>query len=365
MKIVTIVGARPQFIKAAAVSRAIEKHNSEGFRPKITEILVHTGQHYDDNMSALFFRELEIPEPDVNLNVGSGSHAQQTGQMLIRIEEALIEKKPDLVMVYGDTNSTLAGALTAAKLEIPVAHIEAGLRSFNRKMPEEHNRVLTDHLSDLMFCPTQTAAHNLEKEGITNGVHLLGDVMYDSVLHNIELAENRSHILQKLGVKPKRYALATVHRAENTDNPERLESIFKALQVISVDVIPVIVPCHPRTQKRLSSRHYLDGLVIIDPLSYFDMLLLEKNARVILTDSGGVQKESFWFKVPCITLREETEWMETIEEEWNILAGTDQAEIVSLVKGARPGKSNLAYGDGEAAGKIVKILADAMLGDRG
>jgi UDP-N-acetylglucosamine 2-epimerase (non-hydrolysing) len=216
-----------------------------------------------------------------------------------------------------------------------------------------------------MFCPTQTAAHNLKSEGITKGVHLVGDVMYDSVLHNIELAEKRSQILQELSVRPKRYALATVHRAENTDNPERLESIFKALQVISVDVLPVIVPWHPRTQKRLSSRHSQDGLAIIDPVSYFDMLLLEKNARVILTDSGGVQKESFWFQVPCITLREETEWVETVEKGWNILAGTDKGQIVSLVKGARPGKSNLAYGDGEAAGKIVKILAGALLGDRG
>jgi len=382
MKIVTIVGARPQFIKAAAVSRAIAAHNKKVTDRAlfIDEFIVHTGQHYDDAMSAVFFRELEIPEPNVNLSVGSGSHGYQTGQMLMRLEEVLLEQKPDWVMVYGDTNSTLAGALAAAKLHIPVAHVEAGLRSFNRDMPEEINRLLTDHVSTLLFCPTQQAVKNLKAEGIFSSesnlepsalnlephrkVLLVGDVMYDSVLHNIKLAEKKSNILEKLNLKPKGYALATVHRAENTDNPEKLESIFSAFNEIARSELSVVVPLHPRTQKALDStissqvtRH--SSLIIINPVSYLDMLMLEKQAKVILTDSGGVQKEAYWFKVPCVTLRDETEWVETIEAGWNVLAGADADRIGHAVDmfSSREGENSLSlYGDGQAAKQIANHI---------
>ncbi len=364
IKIVTIVGARPQFIKAAPVSRAIRKHNREGHGNQITEILVHTGQHYDDTMSEVFFRDLDIPEPHVNLNVGSGFHGWQTGQMLTRIEEVLIAKKPDLVVVYGDTNSTLAGALAAVKLHIPVAHIEAGLRSFNREMPEEHNRIVSDHLSDLLFCPTPTAVGNLKNEGITEGVHLVGDVMYDSVLYNIKLAEERSRILERAKVKPKGYALATVHRAENTDDHERLRSIFHALERIAKDGLPVIVPLHPRTRKQLKSLgSSFDGLQLINPVSYLDMLLLEKQAQIILTDSGGVQKEAYWFKVACITLRSETEWIETLASGWNYLAGSDYDMILDGFKKERnlsPNSLPRIYGKGKASYHILRHLLEKL-----
>ena len=366
MKIVTIVGTRPQFIKSAPVSKALRELGH-------TEILVHTGQHYDDGMSAVFFRELEISAPNVNLGVGSGSHGWQTGQMLIRIENVLLSEKPDMVLVYGDTNSTLAGALAAVKLHVPVAHIEAGLRSFNREMPEEHNRVVSDHLSNLLFCPTQTAVKNLENEGITQGVNLVGDVMYDSVLFNIQLAEKRSHILENLKLRPKNYALATVHRAENTDHHERLKSIFYAFEQISQNGLPVIIPLHPRTRQSLKNSKfkiedppYLRRIqnsksTFIDPVSYLDMLLLEKNAQVILTDSGGVQKEAYWFGVPCVTLRDETEWLETVESGWNVVVGTDREKIVNAV-----GCLNMDnprpefYGDGRAAEKIISLITDYL-----
>jgi UDP-GlcNAc3NAcA epimerase len=352
MKILTIVGARPQFIKAASVSRALRK-------TEYTEFLVHTGQHYDYGMSEVFFKELEIPESDVNLGVGSGSHGQQTGQMLIRIEEVLLAEKPDWVLVYGDTNSTLAGALAAVKLHIPVAHVEAGLRSFNRKMPEEHNRILTDHCSDLLFCPTQTAVENLKREGINSGVHLVGDVMYDSVLYNIKLAEKNSNVLEMLNLTPKGYALATVHRSENTDNPTRLNSIFNALDKISQNGLPVVMPLHPRTRKNLDNLggHQLNDLNIIDPVSYLDMLILEKQAKIILTDSGGVQKEAYWFKVPCITLRNETEWVETVSSGWNIIAGADSERILGIASGFEVPKSHpQLYGDGQAVSFCIKLI---------
>lgn len=359
MKLVNIVGARPQFIKVGPILRAIEKHNHEHPQHAIQEILVHTGQHYDYTMSRVFFEELQLKEPDYHLGVGSGTHAYQTGEMLKRIEEVLLKEKPDLVMVYGDTNSTLAGALAAAKLHIPVAHVEAGLRSFNRKMPEELNRVLTDHVSSLLFCPTETAVKNLEREGITKGVHLVGDVMYDSVLYNVQLAEKRSQILERLHLQPKGYALATVHRAENTDDPERLRSIFEALETIAADGLPVVVPLHPRTRKQLSSLNLLVKHVqMIEPVSYLEMLLLEKSAKIILTDSGGVQKEAFFFKVPCVTLREETEWVETVEAGWNVLVGCNSARIVRAVKTVRsPSESAAPYGNGRAAEKIVNLMA--------
>lgn len=362
LKILDIVGARPQFIKLAPVLKAIERHNCEGPSTPIEEVLIHTGQHYDYQMSQVFFDELGIKAPDYHLGVGSGSHGHQTGEMLKRIEEVLLQGKPDWVVVYGDTNTTLAGALAAAKLHIPVAHIEAGLRSFNRRMPEEVNRVLTDHVSDLLFCPTEAAVANLRREGFTNILnsgHLLpldyaprtmdngpvvantGDVMYDAVLLYSELAQQKTDILPRLGLAPGGYALATVHRAENTDDPERLHAIFTGLANIARGGLPVIVPLHPRTRRSLSfapSTPYPSNsrLRLIDPVSYLDMLILEKNAKVILTDSGGVQKEAFFFQVPCVTLREETEWVETVEAGWNTLVGCDPNRIVRAALTSSP-----------------------------
>ncbi|MFC1828189.1 non-hydrolyzing UDP-N-acetylglucosamine 2-epimerase [Thermodesulfobacteriota bacterium] len=353
MKIVSIVGVRPQFIKAAPVSRALLKAGH-------IEFLLHTGQHYDYGMSEAFFKELEISEPDVNLGVGSGLHGQQTGQMLIRIEEVLLVEKPDWAIVYGDTNSTLAGALAAVKLHIPVAHVEAGLRSFNRKMPEEHNRILTDHCSELLFCPTQTAVENLKQEGITKGVHFVGDVMHDALLHNIKLAEKNSNILEKLNLKPKNYALATVHRPENTDNPVKLNSIFNALDKIGQDGLPVVMPLHPRTSKNLNDLgvYQLSNLLLIEPASYLDMLILEKQAKVILTDSGGVQKEAYWFRVPCVTLRNETEWVETVKKGWNVLAGTNEDNIIYAARSFNLQDRDKALLDfDKAAERIAQLLA--------
>jgi UDP-GlcNAc3NAcA epimerase len=350
LKIATIIGARPQFIKSAPVSSALRKC---GHR----EFLIHTGQHYDFLMSKVFFEELGIHEPAINLGIGSASHGQQTGKMLLGLEEVINEQKPYWVLVYGDTNSTLAGALAAAKLHVPVAHVEAGLRSFNRRMPEEINRVLTDHISNLLFCPTQTAVENLRNEGINNGVHLVGDVMYDSVLHNTKLAEKHSDILEKLKIKNKNYALATVHRAENTDEPRRLKPIFNAFEQISQNGLPVIIPLHPRTKQYIKS----SKLSLIDPVSYLDMLVLEKNAQIILTDSGGVQKEAYWFKVPCVTLRDETEWLETVESGWNVLAGSNYDRIINAVENAYPGQQvQDAYGDGRAAEQIANLISSPL-----
>jgi UDP-N-acetylglucosamine 2-epimerase len=324
------------------------------------EYLVHTGQHYDYEMSQVFFDELGIPQPDVNLEVGSGPHGWQTGQMLIRLEEVLLAQRPDWVLVYGDTNSTLAGALAAVKLRVPVAHVEAGLRSFNRAMPEEHNRVLTDHIADLLFCPTPTAVDNLRNEGITRGVHLVGDTMYDAVLQFAGVARQRSTILARLGLRPRGYLLATVHRPANTDEPTNLRNILAAFAALAE---PVIFPVHPRTRKKIEELGLGAGdgaganPRLIEPVGYLDMLMLEQNARLILTDSGGIQKEAYWLGVPCVTLRAETEWVETVAAGWNVVVGADRARIVaaarSLVASAeRP----VAYGDGRAAGQIVSIL---------
>ena len=321
MKVATVVGARPQFIKCAPLSRKL--------RETAAEVLIHTGQHYDSNMSELFFRDLEIPQPDYNLGVGSGTHGEQSGEMLKQIEKVLLKEKPDYTIVFGDTNSTLAGALAAAKLCIPVAHVEAGLRSFNRRMAEEINRVVTDHLSSLLFCPTETSVSNLAREGITERVYLVGDVMYDALLSNARRAEEKSRILEQLQLRPKCYFLATVHRAENTDDPSRLEAIVKAFELIS-DIFTVVWPVHPRTRKVLESsglRKNGQSFSILDPVSYLDMLCLEKHARGILTDSGGVQKEAYWLQVPCITLRQESEWVETLQSGWNTLVGTDPETI--------------------------------------
>lgn len=359
MKIISVVGARPQFIKIAPLIKALDKHNLEHRTQKIKHILVHTGQHYDLEMSGLFFQELSIPEPDYNLGVGSGSHSYQVGKMLINLEQVLVKEKPDVVLVYGDTNSTLAGALAAAKLQIPVGHIEAGLRSFNRKMPEEINRVLTDHISDYLFCPTETAIRNLRNEGIQSPIAVnVGDVMYDAILDNIKLAEEKSNILQSLNLKPKEYYLTTVHRAENTDSKDNLISIIESLQMLD---LPVIFPIHPRTKKTIKQYGNItieqyNNILFIDPVSYLDMLVLEKNAKKILTDSGGVQKEAYFLKVPCITLREETEWIETVESSWNVLVETNKEKIIKAIKNFNPRKSQHKYfGDGKTAKRIVKI----------
>lgn len=348
MKIITIVGARPQFIKAAPVSKQLRKHHKE--------ILVHTGQHYDDNMSDIFFEELNIPRPDYNLNVGSASHGKQTGEMLIKIEEVLINQKPDAVIVYGDTNSTLAGALAAAKLHIPVFHIESGLRSFNKNMPEEQNRVVVDHLSDKLFCPTQNAVDNLFREGITQGVYNTGDVMYDAVLINKEIASLRSSIMTRLGLTPRQYMLCTIHRAENTDDENRLRTL---IQVLSDAQIPVVLPMHPRTAKHVDMYDIClpDNVIAIKPVGYLDMLMLETNAYKILTDSGGVQKEAYFMQVPCITLRDETEWVETVQDGWNTIVGLDPIRIVDAMRNFMPSaKQSNPFGDGHAAERIVELL---------
>ena len=354
MKIATIVGARPQFIKYAPVAGELSE--------VAANVLIHTGQHYDDNMSEVFFRGLDLPQPDYNLGVGSGTHGEQSGEMLKRIEKVLLAEEPDYVLVFGDTNSTLAGALAAAKLHIPVGHIEAGLRSFNRRMPEEINRVVTDHLSSLLFCPTETSVGNLAREGITEGVHLVGDVMYDALLLNARRAEEKSRILEQRRLQPKSYFLATVHCAENTDDPSRLAAIVKAFEMIS-DIFRIVWPVHPRTRKVLESYGWQKNggsFSILDPVSYLDLLCLEKGARGILTDSGGVQKEAYWLGVPCITLRGESEWVETLQSGWNTLVGTDSEAIFAAATKPSPSAPclNNLFGDGHSGTKIVHALLD-------
>jgi UDP-N-acetylglucosamine 2-epimerase (non-hydrolysing) len=346
MKILTVVGARPQFIKCAPVSRELRKEHEE--------VLVHTGQHYDREMSDLFFEELKIPRPDHNLGIGSGPHGRQTGAMLAGIEEVILAEEPDCVLVYGDTNSTLAGALAAAKLHVPVAHVEAGLRSFDRRMPEEINRVLTDHCSDLLLCPTETAVENLQREGITAGVHLTGDVMVDALLQHAEVAR-ASPVLADLGLD--QYRLATVHRAENTDDPARLAAIMRALG----DLGDVVLPCHPRTEKMLKNAGLYEEanrrIRLIPPVGYLEMLALESGAKTILTDSGGVQKEAYVLGVPCITMRETTEWVETVEDGWNVLVGSDYDAIVRAARTFAPERERSdVFGKGEAARAIAAVI---------
>ncbi len=356
MKILTIVGARPQFIKAWPIGRALAEAG-------IDEHLVHTGQHYDDRMSQVFFDEMGIRRPDRNLEIGSGSHGAQTGRMLIALEEVMQEERPDWVLVYGDTNTTLAGAVAACKLEIPIAHVEAGLRSFNRSMPEEHNRVLTDHCSTLLFCPTQTAVDNLRREGVgvDGGVELVGDVMYDAVLHFGAVARARSTILREAGVEEGKYILATIHRAYNTDDPARLLGLLRALDRLD-DV--VVLPVHPRTQARLAE-HAPDAkfskLRMVEPVGYLDMLQLEQYARAIVTDSGGVQKEAFFFGIPCFTLRPETEWVETVASGWNVLVSDDASASGGLGALVAAWQRPVApppplFGRGDAATRIVERL---------
>lgn len=348
MKICSIVGARPQFVKAAVVSRAV--------REVAREVLIHTGQHYDDAMSARFFRELEIPEPDYDLEVGSHSHGVQTALMLERIEDVLEQEVPDQVLVYGDTNSTLAGAMAAVKLRIPVGHVEAGLRSFNRRMPEEINRVLTDHISSLLFCPTDTAVENLRKEGVTDGVFMTGDVMYDALKFYLEKTP-AEEVLERRGLMSGGYLLLTVHRAESTDDPARLAAIARALSAVEEKVF---FPAHPRTLKALAKNGISLGenVEVADPVGYLEMLALESRARMILTDSGGVQKEAYLVGVPCVTLRDETEWVETVETGWNILTGADREKIVQTVRTFQPPPARPdLFGDGMAAEKIARIIS--------
>lgn len=349
MKVVTVVGARPQFIKAAAVSRELRKSHQE--------ILVHTGQHYDYEMSGIFFDGLEIPPPQVNLGVGSSSHGVQTGAMLKGIEEVLLAERPDWLLIYGDTNSTLAGVLAASKLSVPVAHIEAGLRSFNRRMPEEINRVVADHLSNALLCPSETAVSNLASEGISQNVHLVGDVMLD-VLNWARRRTNGkpAQVLDRLGLKKKSYLLTTLHRSENTDDLSRLSRILSALN--SLDE-PIVFPVHPRTRKVIigADCQLKSHVQLIDPLGYLDMVSLAGSATLVLTDSGGLQKEAYWLGVPCLTLREETEWVETLEVGWNTLVGSDPEKIIKAVRSVVPATSRPSlYGDGCAAARCVRLL---------
>jgi len=346
MKVLSIVGARPQFVKASIVSKILRQHHDE--------ILLHTGQHYDKEMSEVFFDIMNIPEPDYNLEIGSGPHGWQKARMLEGIEKVLMEEKPDWMLVYGDTNSTLAGALAAVKLHVPVAHVEAGLRSFNMRMPEEVNRKLTDHVSRLLFCPTQTAVDNLNKEGIDQGVHIVGDVMYDAAMQYSQLDTD---VLERNGLKPHNYLMLTVHRPANTDNIQNLRNIFDALEGHDV-----IFPAHPRTVNIMKEKNIRlpQGIQMIKPVNYVESLALTGNASKLLTDSGGMQKEAYFLGTPCITLREETEWVETIELGWNILTGADPEKISHAVTRFAPsGERPEIYGDGNAGQKIVSIMETA------
>ncbi len=351
-KIVSVVGARPQFIKAAPVCRALR-----GGPARHAEILVHTGQHYDPAMSDVFFDELGIPAPDHHLGVGSGPHGAQTGAMLAGIERILMDERPDTVLIYGDTNSTLAGALAAAKMGIPAAHVEAGLRSYNRRMPEEINRVAADHVASLLFCPSQSAADNLAREGIIRGVHVVGDVMADALADGSRRAEGRSSVLSRLGLEPGSFLLATIHRAENTDDASRLRAIVDAFGRIGE---PIVFPVHPRTRRALAAlgdpQTGIASLKAIEPVGYLDMIMLERSARMILTDSGGIQKEAYWLGVPCLTLRGETEWVETVEAGWNKVVGTDGAAIVRAVREFQPPASRPELYGGPGASALIASL---------
>ncbi|WHX26173.1 UDP-N-acetylglucosamine 2-epimerase (non-hydrolyzing) [Virgibacillus halodenitrificans] len=353
MKILTVAGTRPQLVKVAAVSRELRK--------EFTEVLVNTGQHYDYNMAGIFFDQLNIPKPDYDLGVGSMSHATQTANMMIKIEEVVNKEKPDAVVVYGDTNSTLAGALVSSKLHIPVFHIEAGLRSFNKRMPEEINRVMTDHVSELLFAPTDLAVENLNNENITINVHQIGDVMYDAVIYNMDIAE-QNHSLQDMQLTSKSFILGTIHRAENTDDEARMTAIVNAF--LDLDT-KVFLPLHPRTKSKLASYNLLSKLenasniILSEPVSYLEMLLLEKHASAIVTDSGGVQKEAYFAKVPCYTLRDQTEWLETVETGWNQLVDPVKENLTILINSfvEKDYKENL-YGDGRAGYKISQLIKE-------
>lgn len=364
LKLLTVIGARPQFVKAAVLSRLIR---SEKWKDKFEEVLLHTGQHYDENMSDIFFRDMQIPKPDIRLHIGGTTHGAMTGQMLIEIEAALLKEKPDILLVYGDTNSTLAGALAASKLHIPVAHVEAGLRSFNMRMPEEQNRILTDHLATWLFCPTDTAINNLETEGITKGVHQVGDIMYDATLFYQEVLQKETRQGQsrldelKINEIPHHFFLATIHRAENTDDVSRLTQIVEAFNEMPHEVI---LPLHPRTRKKLAEAGLIlkQHVHVIEPIGYLEMLALEMKATAIITDSGGVQKEACFMQKPCITLRDETEWVETVEKGWNTLTGANKNKILMAVSELnKPNEPSDLYGDGNTASKILELLLNELM----
>ncbi|ELZ97025.1 UDP-N-acetylglucosamine 2-epimerase [Haloferax mucosum ATCC BAA-1512] len=351
MKVLSVIGARPQFVKASVVSRELRKHHEE--------ILVHTGQHYDEELSDVFFEELGIPKPDHNLGVGSASHAKQTGEMMIQLEELVTEYDPDVVLSYGDTNSTLAASIVASKMDAEMAHVEAGLRSFNRDMPEEVNRILTDHVSDYLFVPSQQAIEHLEAEGITESVYNVGDVMYDALLWVQESSADEPAVLKRLGLDPNNYILATVHRPRNTDDAERLAAIIDCL---CDDPREVVFPAHPRTVSCLADHGLLERadeeLTLIDPVGYGDFIGLQANSELIVTDSGGIQKEAFFLNIPCVTLREETEWPETVEEGGNVLVGADPEKIRDALASPPISTSDATpYGDGTAGEKIVEVLS--------
>lgn len=355
-KIITILGARPQFVKAAVVSRVFR----ENYPSRIMEILLHTGQHYDRNMSQVFFDELNIPLPKYNLGIPGGGHGAVTGRMLEAIEQVLLDEKPDCVLVYGDTNSTLAGTLAAAKLHIPIAHVESGLRSFNMKMPEEINRIVADRLSTLLLCPTKASVDNLNAEGIVDGVTNVGDVMYDIAMQYLSSSrKNKEKTLNYYGLTAGKFALATCHRAENTDNASRLREICLGLADIASH-IDVVFPLHPRTKRMILEQELaplLGRVRLVDPLSFMEMLILEQTAKVIITDSGGVQKEAFFYGVPCVTMRDETEWVETVQLGWNTLTGASRESIQRAALSASPGIPDVSpYGDGHAGEKIVELL---------
>lgn len=354
MRIQSIVGARPQFVKMAVVCRTLSR---EPFASEIDHSIIHTGQHYDHDMSSVFFSELGIPAPAYHLGVGSGSHAVQTGEMMKRLEEVLVESRPDWVLLYGDTNSTLAGAVVCAKLNIRTAHIEAGLRSFNRTMPEEINRIVADHLSEVLFCPTEEAARNLRTEGLQDKATLSGDVMYDAALEYRSIAEARSIALCDR-FPEKKYALATIHRAENTDDPVRLRQILMALDTLAKDVCPIVLPLHPRTKKCIEAAGVqLEAVSVLRPVSYLEMLALENRACFIVTDSGGVQKEAYFAQVPCITTRDETEWVETLSNRCNVLTGVDRKAIIDAARSSgSAGPWGYPYGHGNSCEIMLRTL---------
>jgi UDP-N-acetylglucosamine 2-epimerase len=350
MKVLSVIGARPQFVKAALLS-------AEFLRHEIDEVIVHTGQHYDRDMSDVFFEQLQLPAPRYQLGVGSAGHGAQTGEMLKRLEPVIEAEGPDWVLVYGDTNSTLAGALAGAKLHVKVAHVEAGLRSFNRAMPEEINRIVADHVGDLMLVPNEQAAAQLAREGITHGVSVVGDLMVDLATRVAATLPPVPAILQRFEVQPRTYAVATIHRAANTDDRTTFERLIEGLRRVS---LPVIFPIHPRTREiaRTAGVGQGDNILVCDPLPYVEMIALVSRAATVFTDSGGLQKEAFVLKVPCVTLREETEWLETLEDGWNVLAGSDPDKIAATARRLTPMRQGTPYGDGNAAAKIVRALVE-------
>jgi len=354
-KIISIIGARPQFIKVSSLAKKL--------RREFNHVLVHTGQHYDYLMSKVFFKNLDIPKPKYNLEIGSSRHGEQTGKMLISLEKTILKEKPNLVLVYGDTNSTLAGALAAAKLQIPLGHIEAGMRSFNKQMPEELNRITTDHLSDLLFCSSRISVNNLKEENINKHVYLVGDIMFDTLLRTLPSIDKKSTVLKINKLLPKQYAVLTIHRASNTDNKKNLSSIIDAL-IKSKEKI--IFPVHPRTKKyikkyNLLNKTKMNSIIPIEPLSYLDMIKLEKESKLILTDSGGIQKEAYFLKIPCVTLREETEWVETQQYGWNKLVGTNSKKILRSIKKYQiPKIYKKHYGSGKTSKSINNIISDFL-----